>query len=54
MITFEEMNLPIPKAYHDEILTYGIIHQTVVEMLKGGFVSDRYNKYLEAIEIKIT
>ena len=51
MITFEEMNLPIPNAYHDQILTYGIIHQAIMEMLKTGFVKNNYKQFLEVIKL---
>jgi len=54
MITFEEMNLQVPKVYHDQILTYGIIHQANIEMLKVGFVKNNYKQFLEAIKIKTT
>ncbi len=49
MITFEEMNLPVPKAYHDQILTYGIIHQAIIEVLQVGFVKNNYQNFLDKI-----
>jgi hypothetical protein len=52
MITFEEMNLPVPKAYHDQILIYGVIHLGITEMLKEGFVKNNYEKFLDTIKLK--
>lgn len=51
MITFEEMNLPIPNDYRDQILTYGIVHQGIIEMLKDGFVKTNYEKFLDKIKL---
>lgn len=47
MITFEEMNLSVPKAYHDQVVTYGIIHQAIIDLLKIGFINDKYEKFIE-------
>jgi hypothetical protein len=47
MITFEEMNLPVPNAYHDQILTYEIIYQAIIELLKNGFVKNNYQNFLK-------
>lgn len=52
MITFEEMNLPVPNAYHDQILTYGITHIGITEMLKNGFIKSEFDKFIELIKIK--
>jgi hypothetical protein len=53
MITFEEMNQAVPKAYHDQIVTYGLIHQAIIEMLKNGFVTNNYEKFLSGIKITV-
>jgi hypothetical protein len=50
MITFEEMNLPVPKAYHDKILVYAVIHQIIIENLKEGFVKNNYEKFLKTAQ----
>jgi hypothetical protein len=50
MITFEEMNLPVPNAYHDQILTYGMTHITITEMLKDGFTKSNFEKFHEALK----
>lgn len=52
MITFEEMNLPVPNAYHDQILVYGVVHQGIIEMLKNGFVKNNYESFLKAIKLE--
>jgi hypothetical protein len=50
MITFEEMNLPTPKAYHDQILLYGALHQATIQMLKDGFINSKYEGFIEAFK----
>jgi len=50
MITFEEMNLAVPQAYHSDMITYGLVHQAITEMLKAGFVNNNYEKLLESIK----
>jgi len=50
MITFEEMNLPVPKAYHDQIITYGFVHQAFIEMMKTGFVKNNYKNFLDVLK----
>jgi hypothetical protein len=51
MITFEEMNLPVPELYHDQPVVYGLIHQAIIEKLKTGFVKNDYEKFLDLIRI---
>jgi hypothetical protein len=45
------MNLPVPNAYHDQILIYGVVHQGIIEMLKEGFVKNNYEKFLKIVQI---
>jgi len=54
MITFEEMNLPRPNAYHDQILTFGIIHQAIIETMKTGFINNNYQKFIETFKASKT
>jgi hypothetical protein len=51
MITFEDMNLPVPSAYRDPILTYGVIHLAITDILKNGFAKSEYQNFLEAFRI---
>jgi len=50
MITFEEMNIPVPNIYNDQILLNGILHQGITEMLQNGFVKNNYKKFIDSIK----
>ena len=53
MLTFEEMNQPVPNAYHDQTVKYSLIHQGMTEILKDGFVKNNYEQFLSAIKIDV-
>jgi len=52
LITFEEMNLKVPKAYHDQFIPNITIHKYFVEMLKDGFINKEFEMFLDKIKIK--
>ncbi len=52
MITFEEMNLSIPKANPFETIANISISQIIMEILQNGFVNNNYEEFLETIKIK--
>jgi len=52
MVTFEEMNVPVPSAYHNQILTYGILHQAIIQTMQKGFANSTWKNFIEKIRIK--
>jgi hypothetical protein len=51
LITFEEMNLPVPKAYHDQPLPNMAVHKYFVEILKDGFINKEFEAFLNQIKL---
>lgn len=52
LITFEEMNLEIPKAYHDNLIPNLTLHKYFVETLKDGFISKKFEMFLNQIKLE--
>lgn len=52
LITFEEMNLEVPKAYHNDLIPNKAIHKYFVEILKNGFVNKEFELFLNSIKTK--
>jgi hypothetical protein len=51
LIAFEEMNLPVPKAYHDQPLPNMAVHKYFVEILKDGFINKEFEAFLNQIKL---
>jgi len=51
LITFEEMNLSVPKAYHDQPLPNMAVHKYFVEILKDGFINKEFEAFLNKISL---